>query len=559
MPHYYIMDKSNHLAHYGHKGQKWGVRNYQNYDGTYTQAGLERYWPGSKHGTRGGNTPSDARTRGGINPVNAQFWFGLPGQVTAYAVNARDRKRSMKLIDEAASHGDTSGIETLVKQMLRDSDVGPIQKRDEWSSAAAKKVAESVSVLRPDGVTGDELKDCFDGAFNGRSVKDPSVWKDIASTHGVRAHAATIQSLYDDAMNAEAHRFEGYPFKLTNAFDANKAWQVYGAALIARTGTTTLASDYMDQRGVEGANMPYSKAIMGALTMANMMDYADRHGLKLTDKVKTYNAYDNAVKFGIASYPVKEGKNAVRSSEKNFRSQPDDPELDSIIDSVPYVRGGKTRGGMMTDMTEGISEGVVRLGERATDALRRTGERMVDKASAKDEEKRVKRELASLTRAEYGDPIETKPDAWTRIRSTDLNRQSVVQQLRQDIANGMSTADARKKYFDPMVKATLADRNLVGNKDAERQLREAWSSRTSPYGYSGLSSAARVREERKLDKQRDELQKMRSKVYDENYNIVDPALYKKYKAAKEQYKADKKSINDRVSRDVYSDYNASKR
>ncbi len=30
------------LYHHGILGQKWGVRRYQNYDGTYTQAGLER-------------------------------------------------------------------------------------------------------------------------------------------------------------------------------------------------------------------------------------------------------------------------------------------------------------------------------------------------------------------------------------------------------------------------------------------------------------------------------------------------------------------------------------
>ena len=71
MPHFYIMDKSNHLAHYGHKGQKWGVRNYQNYDGTYTQAGLERYWPNSKHGTRGGGKER------GMDPAAALTIAGL--------------------------------------------------------------------------------------------------------------------------------------------------------------------------------------------------------------------------------------------------------------------------------------------------------------------------------------------------------------------------------------------------------------------------------------------------------------------------------------------------
>lgn len=32
-----------YLMHYGVKGMKWGVRRYQNYDGSYTRKGLERY------------------------------------------------------------------------------------------------------------------------------------------------------------------------------------------------------------------------------------------------------------------------------------------------------------------------------------------------------------------------------------------------------------------------------------------------------------------------------------------------------------------------------------
>lgn len=32
-----------YLVHHGIKGQKWGVRRYQNFDGSYTQAGLARY------------------------------------------------------------------------------------------------------------------------------------------------------------------------------------------------------------------------------------------------------------------------------------------------------------------------------------------------------------------------------------------------------------------------------------------------------------------------------------------------------------------------------------
>lgn len=34
---------NNELYHYGIKGQKWGIRRFQNEDGSYTQAGLKRY------------------------------------------------------------------------------------------------------------------------------------------------------------------------------------------------------------------------------------------------------------------------------------------------------------------------------------------------------------------------------------------------------------------------------------------------------------------------------------------------------------------------------------
>lgn len=43
MEKYYIERSDEYLAHHGVKGQKWGVRRYQNEDGTFTAEGKKRY------------------------------------------------------------------------------------------------------------------------------------------------------------------------------------------------------------------------------------------------------------------------------------------------------------------------------------------------------------------------------------------------------------------------------------------------------------------------------------------------------------------------------------
>ena len=47
-------EREDHLIHYGVKGQKWGTRNWQNADGSYTEAGKHHYgWGYGRQNTGG--------------------------------------------------------------------------------------------------------------------------------------------------------------------------------------------------------------------------------------------------------------------------------------------------------------------------------------------------------------------------------------------------------------------------------------------------------------------------------------------------------------------------
>lgn len=61
-----MLYESPYLAHYGIKGQKWGMRNYQNEDGSLTEAGKARYGVSTGEGRgRGSGGPLDPNTKAG--------------------------------------------------------------------------------------------------------------------------------------------------------------------------------------------------------------------------------------------------------------------------------------------------------------------------------------------------------------------------------------------------------------------------------------------------------------------------------------------------------------
>ena len=126
--------ETNYLSHFGIKGQKWGVRRYQNYDGTYTAAGKKRLKGESENSLKTGAsyehmlTKYTSPTREIVKEFSKQLAIRtaaafIPGlaviynaKLTSDAVKSHDHKDYMK------KEGEYEKISDL-KKKTRDTDV----------------------------------------------------------------------------------------------------------------------------------------------------------------------------------------------------------------------------------------------------------------------------------------------------------------------------------------------------------------------------------------------------------------------------------------------------
>ena len=107
MSFYYIggFKFGDELYHYGIKGQKWGVRRFQNEDGTRTDAGKKRY--GNKY-TRPGES--------GLTGLRRRIQGRTPEQDDAIRAERKERREARKgLMKDAANVHKMSDAELLAK------------------------------------------------------------------------------------------------------------------------------------------------------------------------------------------------------------------------------------------------------------------------------------------------------------------------------------------------------------------------------------------------------------------------------------------------------------
>ena len=89
---YAIVYSENYLAHHGIKGQRWGVRRFQNADGSYTAAGEARYGRSRKQA----DLKQDPRYKSALQSANKQGVVGDMNKATKAAKDINDSSTNLE-------------------------------------------------------------------------------------------------------------------------------------------------------------------------------------------------------------------------------------------------------------------------------------------------------------------------------------------------------------------------------------------------------------------------------------------------------------------------------
>lgn len=111
---YAIVRSGNELYHHGVKGQRWGIRRYQNYDGTLTAAGRRREGATSKQDVQA----AKARYKQANREYSSAFYNAYNRNLGTFSPFKSHREASQKRWDEAY---EKAGVANKAKQEYKDT------------------------------------------------------------------------------------------------------------------------------------------------------------------------------------------------------------------------------------------------------------------------------------------------------------------------------------------------------------------------------------------------------------------------------------------------------
>ena len=149
-----MYETSDYLAHHGIKGQKWGVRQYQNTDGSLTAEGRRRYGVGPERGSK----------------------EALKKQAKEAKQNARaEKKAAKKAQSEEEKHDATM-------KYLREHPTKLYKYRNQIDEADARKLVSQIKFDR-------ELKD----------LRDSEIQRGWEKVNTISKNAGTLANLFDNS------------------------------------------------------------------------------------------------------------------------------------------------------------------------------------------------------------------------------------------------------------------------------------------------------------------------------------------------------------------------
>ena len=143
---YYAIN-NNELYHHGIKGQKWGVRRFQNEDGSVTAKGAKRYYDGDIQGTGGKTGPGGAgkhkelSARQKANKKMVDEAIREHEQMKAAKAAAKAAKKQAKAEKKARIKENTKQINDSRKVHEK-----LIYGKDIWKDAAKRMEKENISM-----------------------------------------------------------------------------------------------------------------------------------------------------------------------------------------------------------------------------------------------------------------------------------------------------------------------------------------------------------------------------------------------------------------------------